>query len=288
MTGSVLRSAIAPWLALALALGSAGASAACPSSADAALLVSRYMSLAPADNPAPMSLEDAECGRTKVVGFLEQQLGRRAGYKAGLTNAAVQKRFRHDRPVRGVLFSAMLLPDGAQFPAGFGARPLFEADLLLRVKSPALHEARTPAEALQHLDAVIPFIELPDLVVQDPTQLEGAGITYINVGARWGVMGAPIKTSPAMVDQLANMIVKVLDGEGRELDRGRGTDVLGHPLNAVLWLAADVQRSGGRLQAGDLLSVGSFSKLLPPRPGLRVKVVYEGLEGGPEVGVSFR
>ncbi|MCW7540624.1 fumarylacetoacetate hydrolase [Aquabacterium sp. A7-Y] len=274
--------------ALALATLAAGAPAACPSDLEAARLVSRYLALEPVDNPPAMSPADAECGRDKVVAFLEQQLGRRAGYKAGLTHPAVQKRFRHDSPVRGTLFSAMLLPHGAQFPAKFGARPLFEADLLVRVKSPAIHQARTPAQVMQHLDAVIPFIELPDLVVQDPTQLDGAGITYINVGARWGVMGEPLKATPAMVDQLAAMTVKVLDGEGKELDRGRGADLMGHPLRAVLWLAQDLQKSGRRLQAGDLLSLGSFSKLLPPRPGLAVKVVYEGLEGTPEVGVSFR
>lgn len=278
--------------ALALAACSAGmAAAACPSDIEVARLAARYMALEPADNPAPMSVADAACGRDKLVAYLEQQLGRKAGYKAGLTNPAVQKRFHHDSPVRGTLFSAMLLPSGAQFPARFGARPLFEADLLVRVKSAAIHQARTPAQVMQHIDAVIPFIELPDLLVQDPARLDGAGITAINVGARWGVMGEPIKATPAMVAQLAAMTVRVLDGDGRELDRGQGRDLMGHPLQAVIWLAEDVRRAGGRLQPGDLLSLGSFSKLMPPQAGLWVKVVYEGLEGmegTPEVGVSFR
>lgn len=274
--------------ALALAGSAAVSHATCPGDLETAVLVARYMSLAPADNPQPMSLADAECARDKMVRFLEQQLGLRSGYKAGLTNPAVQKRFGHDRPVRGVLFSAMLLPDGAQFPAAFGARPLFEADLMVRVKSPAIHDAKTPAEVLQHIDAIIPLIELPDLIVRDPSKLDGAGVTAINVGARWAVMGAEIKPTPAMAEQLERMFVRVLDGEGRELDRGRGADLLGHPLNAAIWLAQDVARSGGRLKKGDLLSLGSFSKLMPPKPGLWVKVIYEGLEGTPEVGVSFR
>nr|WP_297350349.1 fumarylacetoacetate hydrolase [uncultured Caldimonas sp.] len=277
--------------ALSLAPIAAVSHATCPGAADTAVLVSRYMSLEPADNLPPMSMADAECARDRMVAFLEQQLGLRAGYKAGLTNPAVQKRFGHDAPVRGVLFSAMLLPDGAQFPARFGARPLFEADLMVRVKDAGIHDARTPAEVLQHIDAVIPLIELPDLIVQDPSKLDGAGVTAINVGARWAVMGAELKPVPTMEAQLGRMTVKVLDGDGNELDRGQGSDVLGHPLNAAIWIAQDVARSGGRLKKGDLLSLGSFSKLLPPRPGLWVKVVYEGLEGlegTPEVGVSFR
>ncbi|MCM5681226.1 fumarylacetoacetate hydrolase [Schlegelella sp. S2-27] len=274
--------------AFTLAASAAVSHATCPGDVETAVLVARYMSLQPADNPPPMSIGDAECGRDKMVRFMEQQLGLRAGYKAGLTNPAVQKRFKHDAPVRGVLFSAMLLPDGAQFPAKFGARPLFEADLMVRVKDEGVHDAKTPAEVLQHLEAIIPLIELPDLIVRDPSRLDGPGVASINVGARWAVMGAEIKPTPAMEAQLARMVVKVLDGDGRELDRGQGSDVLGHPLNAVIWLAQDVARGGGRLKRGDLLSLGSFSKLMPPKPGLWVKVVYEGLEGTPEVGVSFR
>lgn len=279
-------------LAFAMVLGSSFASslavAACPSDLDAAKLVASYMNRQAVDNPVHLTLSDAQCGQKKVVSFLAQQLGPITGYKAGLTNPAVQKKFNHDQPVRGTLFKEMLLPDGSEVPARFGARPLFEADLLVRVKSSAIHQAKTAADVIKYVDAVIPFIELPDLMVQEPGKLDGAGITYINVGARFGVMGKPMSVSPALTTQLADMTVRVLDGQGQELDRGKGSDVMGHPLNAVIWLAQDVARSGGRLRAGDLLSLGSFSKLTPPKPGMDIRVVYDGLDGSPSVGVKFR
>lgn len=277
--------------AFAFAGAAAVAQATCLSDLDAALMAARYANLEPADNPGPMSLADAECTRDKLVGFIGQRLGPRAGYKAGLTNPAVQKRFGHDRPVRGVLFADMLLPSGAELPARFGARPLFEADLMVRVKDAGIHGAKTPAQVLRHIDAIIPMIELPDLLVRDPSRLDGAGVTAINVGARWAVLGAEIKPVPGMETQLERMVVRVLDGNGQELDRGQGTDLLGNPLQAVIWLAEDLARSGVRLKKGDLLSLGSFSKLLPPKPGLQVRVVYEGLGGpgaAPEVWVGFR
>jgi len=173
-------------------------------------------------------------------------------------------------------------------PARFGAQPRLEADLLVRVGSPELHSATTPEQAMQYIDALIPFIELPDLLVRDPATLNGATITYINVGARLGVMGEPLPASPELTAQLAGMTVRVLDGEGRELDRGRGSDVMSHPLAAAIWLARDLARSGVRLQSGDLLSLGSFSRPLVPQAGQQVRVVYEGLDGAPSVGVSFR
>jgi 2-keto-4-pentenoate hydratase len=56
----------------------------------------------------------------------------------------------------------------------------------------------------------------------------------------------------------------------------------------VLWLLKDLNESGTALKKGDLLSLGSFSRLLPPKPGNAVKVTYEGLPGNPTVSVRFR
>ena len=47
----------------------------------------------------------------------------------------------------------------------------------------------SPQQVLAALRTVRPFIELPDLVVQDPGKISGAGVTLINVGARAGVLG---------------------------------------------------------------------------------------------------
>lgn len=263
--------------------------AACLSDVDAAALVANYMARKPAANPEGLSAADGECTRAKVNRFLEQQLGRPVGYKAGLTNPAVQKRFNHDSPVWGVLYAPMLLKNGASVDAAFGARPLFEADMLVRVSDAGINRARTPQEVLKHIDQVIPFIELPDLMVEAPPKLNGAAINAINVGARLGVLGDPIpvQRSTAFSDALRDFQA-VVKGGGAELDRGKGSDVLGHPLNAVVWLVQDMAREGRALKKGDLVSLGSFSKLLPPKAGLAVEVTYQGLPGNPSVAVSFK
>jgi len=263
----------------------------CPSQSDVAALTAAFVALKPVPNPpADLSAAAAICGRDKFNQQLGQHFGRVVGYKAGLTNPAVQKRFNHPSPVRGTLYEKMLLADGASVPAQFGARPLFEADMVVEVKSAAIHDARTPAEVLAQLNNVRPFIELPDLVVQDPSKIGGPAINYINVGARLGVLGAPVvlAPTPANVQALAAMSVKLVDGDGKVIDAGKGSDILDHPLNAVIWLAADLKRSGITLRPGDLLSLGSFSRLMPPKAGLQVRAVYEGLPGNPSVSVSFR
>ena len=240
--------------------------------------------------PVDLSMRDAECGRRRLVEKLESIENRVVGYKAGLTSPALQERFGVSSPVRGVLLEKMLLPDGASVKFDFGARPVFEADLIVVVKDTAIHQAKTRLDALRSLSMVVPFIELPDLMVAEGEKLSASLLVSLNVGARLGVVGrgVPVRATPEFATALATMRVVVADGSGRELANGSGAQILGHPLDAVLWLARDLERSGIRLKAGDLLSLGSFTPPLAPRPGLAVKVTYEGLPGNPVVSVRFR
>lgn len=239
---------------------------------------------------ADLSMQDAECGRRRLVEKLESSENRIVGYKAGLTNKAVQERFGVASPVRGVLLEKMLLEDGAVVPADFGARPVFEADLLVVVKDAAIHKAKTHLDVLRSLSLVIPFIELPDLLIAEGEKLTGPHIVLINVGARLGVVGKgiPVQATPEFAVTLAAMRVAVTDQSGKKLASGTGAAILDHPLNAVLWLARDLEKSRIRLKPGDLLSLGSFTPPLPPRPGLTVTVRYEGLPGNPAVSVRFK
>ena len=282
-----------PLLLLGAGLGALALNvhAACPSDVDTALMTARYANRQAVPNPpADMSMADALCGRDKFTAFLGQNAGKVVGYKAGLTNPAVQKRFNHASPVRGTLFEKMLLKDGAEVPAAFGARPVFEADIVMEVKDAGINKAKTPLEALQHISRIYPFIELPDLLVEDPSKITGPSLVYSNVGARLGVLGKPIevKATPELVSALGNMTVKLVDQDGKELDTAKGSAILDQPLNAVLWLVKDLNGSGITLKKGDLLSLGSFSRLLPTKPGTGAKAIYEGLPGNPTVSVRFK
>lgn len=279
---------------VALTLTAATAQAECLSDAQVSALFEAFVAKTPAANPEGLSEADGACTRAKLNTLLAKRYGAVIGYKAGLTNPAVQKRFNYDRPTWGVLYQGMLLNNGAVVEAGFGARPLYEADLLVRVKSEAINQAKTPAEVLDAIDQLIPFIELPDLVVQAPPKLNGPAVNAINVGARMGVMGAPISLPPyraeryAVLDALRDMTVVLADGNGAELARGKGSDILGHPLNAVVWLAEALAKEGRAMKPGDLISLGSFSPLLPPKAGAAASVTYVGLPGATPVKVSFK
>ncbi|MEA1051257.1 fumarylacetoacetate hydrolase [Lamprobacter modestohalophilus] len=173
--------------------------------------------------------------------------------------------------------------------AHWGVHPRIEADLLVEVGDRAINQARTEAEVLAHLAVLYPFIELPDLVVADPDRLTRALILAINVGTRYGVLGAPLPveslgTTPEdQLNALAEMQVEARDQTGRMLLSAPGRTILGHPLRSVLWLLAQ----GERFQPGDLISLGAFGPLLTPKTGMTVTVSYRGLPGDPAVSVGF-
>lgn len=265
--------------------------AACPGAEQVAALAADWAQLKPTRGLSKdMAMDDAVCARSMLVAELGKTQGKIVGYKAGLTNKAVQERFGYPQPVRGTLFEKMLLQDGAEVPAKFGSRPVFEADMVVEVKDEGINQATTPLEVLKHLSKIYPFIELPDLVVAEGEPINGPVITAINVGARLGVLGRPLaaEATPEMVAALAQMKVVMRDQDGKELAKGSGAGILDQPLNAVIWLAQDLAKGGVKLRAGDLLSLGSFSPLLPPKAGTRVTVSYEGLPGNPTVSVAFK
>lgn len=245
---------------------------------------------APLVGLAPLpDFQTAACVRDVLVRVLGQQagLGQPVGYKVGLTSKAVQERLGIPHPVWGVLLSAMLLPDGAEVALPYAARPMLEADLLVTVGDAGINAATTVEEVALHLADLKPFIELPDLMVGEGQALDALVITAINVGARLGVQGAALPMTPEVAAALPAMTVRMSGPDG-VLFEAPGAAVLGHPLNAVLWLAEALRAEGKALRPGDVISLGSFGPPQQPLPGATFSVTYEGLPGGTlKARVSF-
>ena len=191
-------------------------------------------------------------------------------------------------PAWGVMFDRYLFDSGARVPAGIGARLTYEVDLVAVVKDGGLAQAQTPLEALQHIAAFRPFIELLDMMAVVP--LTGVEVIARNISFRGGLRGPSIPVEPGQpfLDALAGMTVVLADDRtGAELGRGQGSALLGHPVNSAMWLTQALFREGIRLEAGDLLSLGALVPMAPVEPGLRIRATYMGLPGNPEVAAEF-
>jgi 2-keto-4-pentenoate hydratase len=264
------------------------AAQACPDAAAVTAYLADFRAVRPsAGFGKALTAESAACARSRLLAELPAILGPRIGYKALFTNVESQRRFGVDGPAWGAMFGGQMLASGARLPARFGAKPRYEADFIVIVRDAGLADARTPAEALLHLTALVPFIELPDLMIDgSPNGLE---LIATNAAFRGGVSGTPIPvTGPALADSLASMeVVMTEDVGGREIARARGSVLMDNPLNAAIWLARELRRAGIELRAGDQLSLGGFISSQPTQPNTRISVRYVGLPGDPVVSVAF-
>ena len=281
-------------LSAALLIGLAfmpGAEAACPDDAAIARFAGQILQR---QSPTPftsLSPADGRCVQEKLIAIFAQPLGDVVGFKLGLTNPAIQQRFGIDHPIRGAIFHATLrATSGAEIEARFAAVPVLEADMLLRIGMGGVEAALNDHAALiRHVDQVIPFIELPDLVYAPDYSPSLGDLLAVNVGARLGVVGQPIAVTPSadFIAALGRINVS-LHQDGREVSRAPGAAILGHPLNALAWIARDLARDGRPLRAGDVVSLGSFSPPQPVAAGQAWAARYEGLGQTQEVLVRFK
>lgn len=258
--------------------------------AEPATLLAHFQQRNPLTEPVTLTLEEARSVQQQLVELLLPSLGPVVGYKAGLTNTVVQQRLGVAQPLRGTLLEGMLLTDGAHLPATFGAVPMAEGDLMVRVGSAAINTATTPEQALAALDAVIPFLELPDMAYAPEVSLTAAAIAVINVGARYGVLGEPIPltATPEWLARLRTFTLTLTDAGGQTLAEGDGAALLGDPLAVVLWLRDALKADGITLAPGELLSLGSVTRLLPVTPGLHLTATYTGLDPSGPVSLHVR
>lgn len=282
---------LAPVTLIVAVLAGMPALAACPDVPTVARLAAAVLERREAPPPpAGLSMADALCARERLVAVLAQPWGDQVGWKVGLTNPAAQQRFGLPHPVAGAIFHGTLRErSGAELPAAFGVAPAVESDLLVRIRDEGVNEAGDDHVALlRHIEAVIPFIELPDLVYRGEVPWSGPLLVSINVAARLGVLGEEIaaEATPDFARRLGAMTV-VLTDDTRELSRVPGSVLLGHPLNALAWLVRDLRENGRRLRAGDYVSLGGFSPALPAGAGRTYTATYEGLADRP-VSVTVR
>ncbi|MGB8488519.1 MAG: fumarylacetoacetate hydrolase family protein, partial [Xanthobacteraceae bacterium] len=79
-------------------------------------------------------------------------------------------------------------------------------------------------------------------------------------------------TAPDLLHIVGRAVVN-----GKEAGRGTGADVLGHPHNALAWLANHLAAEGKGLHAGQIVLTGSLVKTVWLKAGDDVVMELEGL-----------
>lgn len=197
--------------------------------------------------------------------YVEQQLKTDgiAGFKAGLTAEAGQKKFMVDEAVAGVLFESGRRSDNAVINSEQFHRPMLETEIGFIIDLPLKEKISDIAVLKKAIRAVVPVIEIPDLSFADLKHLKGVDIIAANVVAKQYIVGEP----KAVGAESLNTIRVKLSHDNRVINEGKGGDALGDQWQALLWLVNQRIDQGWYPKPGQLLITGALGKMLPAKPG---------------------
>ena len=182
------------------------------------------------------------------------------GWKIGCTSAAARTILGIDHPFAGRVFpSGMLDSPACLAAADFPLRGI-EAEFAFRLAVDLVPRAAPyeRAEIAGAIDRVHPAIEIIEPAFAADSWYEiGAASTIADNGAHGALVLAP-PVDPIDAGDLARQPV-VLHINGVVRREGSGAEALGHPLDAVAWLASDLSRRGIGLSAGQVVTTGTCS-----------------------------
>lgn len=221
------------------------------------------------------------------------------GYKVALGSPKAQQLFNLHKPVVGVMFNESLLVNGSTIAVSSAVNLAYEPDLLAVVKSTEINQAKSIEQLAPHIDRLVAFLEVPDLLIK-PGSTSGPAFIATNAAFRWGVMGDSViaRSDTAFLDSLKTMTVNAIsisteldsdtEIENQILSSAKGSAVMGHPYNAILFLLDKLHQRGVQLAAGDVISLGAYASPKPVGDIQQVRVEYIGIDGKQKLTVSTR
>ncbi|NQV56758.1 MAG: fumarylacetoacetate hydrolase family protein [Rhodospirillales bacterium] len=198
---------------------------------------------------------------------------RMVGRKIGLTSKLVQKQLGVDRPDFGILFDDMAVPDGEEVPVSAALQPRVEGEITYVLENDLTMERPTTTDIINSIAYASPSIEIVgsrigkwDINIQD-TIADNASAALMVIG-----------NERVSIDQFdGRMCGMVLENRGEPVSVGAGVACLGHPINAVRWLAEEMVRRGLPLSAGDMVMSGALGPMVAVEPGQVYEVRISGL-----------
>jgi 2-keto-4-pentenoate hydratase len=216
-----------------------------------------------------LNLEAAYDAQFELLALRQNDGQQLAGWKVGLTSEAMQQQQGVHEPCLGHLLVSGRRESGSTFDFENMMSPGIENELCLRIGT-RLGDANPAFESVvAAVEAIAPALE----VIEKRSQF-GADFPLAMAGnaQQLAYVTGSFVPFDGTID-LANVEVSV-DINGVTQERANGTEVLGNPLNSVIWLTNQLVARGLALEPGMLVMSGSFTKQYPVNKGDYVQAIY--------------
>lgn len=195
------------------------------------------------------------------------------GRKIGLTSKAMQTGLGVFEPDYGYITDRMMLLEGEDLSLDSVIAPKVEAEIAFVLQEDISGPGVTLAQVLKATAGIMPAFEIIDTRIKDwkikiqDTIADGASIGRIIVS------GALVPVEHLDMRYMG----LVLEKNGEVVTTAAGAAVLGHPANAVVWLANKLAQYGIALKAGEIIMSGSFTAACPVVAGDNLRATFAGL-----------
>jgi 2-keto-4-pentenoate hydratase len=213
------------------------------------------------ENFAPQSEAEGYRIQNAVHDLLSSDYGPPVGHKIGCTSAVMQQYLRIPHPCSGGVFANGVHPSGAVLRHGDFVRVGVECEIAVRLgrdlkPSEAPFTADTAAQAIE---AYLPAVEIVDDRYADWRSIGAPTLVADDFFAAGCVLGSPVSrtSAPDLLKLTGRASIN-----GVEAAHGTGADVLGHPHNALAWLANHLAAGAQGLRAGEFILTGSLVQTL--------------------------
>ena len=207
-----------------------------------------------------------------------------AGFKIGATAQRMQQYLGLSGPAAGFIASSGVLSSGVTLRFDALLQPGVECELAVRLGRDLPLSQCSQADAAEAVAELVAAIEVVENRYEDIGVLGTPMLIADQVYHHAAVLGQ------ARPEHWRNLDLDAMTGRisvnGDQRGEGRATDLLGHPLNSLAWLAGSpVAAAFGGLRAGQIVMLGSVTPPIwltgpstitvefPPLPPVTVQVV---------------
>ena len=204
---------------------------------------------------------------------------RMVGHKIGLTSRAMQMASKMTEPDYGRILDDALYNDGAQIRADGFLKPRLEVELAFIMGEPLEGAGARMYDVMRATEMIVPALEIIDYRTEVPraitdTIADNAAFAAIVVGGR------PIR--PMDVD--IRWVAATLSKNGVIEESGVSAAIMGHPATGIAWLVNKLAAVNARLDKGQIVLAGSFTRPVDIAAG---DVIYADYGPLGAIGVSI-